>query len=82
MKYSANSFSFNGRYELQKDKRWLINSYEFVRQIAIFDTHRTILALNFLLCLHSCTVNENKSRITNDNYSHLRAKPSGTSGAI
>lgn len=56
---------------LAEDERWLINSYEFVRQITIFDTHRTSIALIFLLCLHSCISNSNENNNTNDNHSHL-----------
>ena len=47
-----------------------------------FVQQSTSVALIFLLCLHSCTVNSNENNNTNDNYSHLRAKPSGTYGTI
>lgn len=43
----------------------------FVRQIAIFDTHRTILALNFLLCLHSCISNSNENNNADENHYYL-----------
>ena len=42
----------------------------------------TSIAIIFLLCLHSCIQNSNESQSTNDNYYQLRAKPSGTKGAI
>ena len=68
---NTNSCSFNRNIGLREDKRWLANTIVFVRQIAIFDTHRTILALNFLLCLHSCISNSNENNNTNGNHLHL-----------
>ena len=56
---------------LAEDERWLINSYEFVRQITIFDNPRTILSIIFLLCLHSCVSNSNKNNNTNNYHSQL-----------
>ena len=56
---------------LREDKRWMIINLLFVRQIAIFDNYRTIIAIIFLLCLHSCISNSNKNNNTNDNHSHL-----------
>ena len=82
-------FLLIGLHELREDERWLINTTVFVRvrhsltcQILsiLLDKpspsvqQSTIVALNFLLCLHSCISNSNESNNTNDNHSQLKQR--------
>lgn len=58
-------------YYLLEDKIWDKFILNLLGKTLPSVQHMKLIALIFLLCLHSCIVNENKSLNVNDNYSQL-----------
>lgn len=71
MKYEANSCSFNRSIGLREGIRFSSILIKLLDKSLFFVQQSTIVALNFLLCLHSCISNSNENNNTNDNHSQL-----------